>query len=78
MNLTEAARELHMSARTLRVAAERGEIAAEHPLPDGPWVFKRAELASTATKRLVERVTQRKAGVAVPSVEQTALEFSTT
>ena len=70
MNLTEAARQLRMSARTLRVAAERGEIAAEHPLPDGPWVFNRDELASTAAKTLVNRVALHKLGVAVPSVEQ--------
>jgi Recombinase zinc beta ribbon domain len=76
MNLTEAARQLHMSSRTLRVAAERGEIAAEHPLPDGPWVFNRDELASTAATTLVNRVALRKLGVAVPSVEQA--EFSTT
>jgi DNA invertase Pin-like site-specific DNA recombinase len=78
MNLTEAARQLRMSARTLRVAAERGEIAAEHPLPDGPWVFDRDVLASVAGMKLVERVAQRKAGVAVPSVEQADLVFSTT
>lgn len=77
-NLTEAARQLHMSARTLRVAAERGEIAAEHPLPDGPWVFNRDELASTAATTLVNRVALRKLGVAVPSAEQADLEFSTT
>ena len=40
MNLTEAAQVLGISARTLRLAAERGEIDATHPLPDGPWVFK--------------------------------------
>jgi phosphoribosylformimino-5-aminoimidazole carboxamide ribonucleotide (ProFAR) isomerase len=44
MNLTEAADCLRVSARTLRLAVERGEIAAEHPLADGPWVFNRSEL----------------------------------
>jgi hypothetical protein len=39
LNLTEAARALGVSARTLRIAAEHGEIPADHPLPDGPWVF---------------------------------------
>ena len=42
MNLTEAAQRLGISARTLRLAAERGEIDASHPLPDGPWVFQRS------------------------------------
>ena len=78
MNLTEAARQLRMSARTLRVAAEHSEIAAEHPLPDGPWVFNRNELASAAATKLVERVAQHKSRVAVPSVEQADLVFSTT
>ena len=31
-------------AKTLRLAAEPGEIEAIHPLPDGPWIFRRAEL----------------------------------
>jgi hypothetical protein len=36
MNLTEAASVLGISARTLRLAVERGEIEADHPLADGP------------------------------------------
>jgi hypothetical protein len=78
MNLTEAARELHMSARILREAAERGELAAEHPLPDGPWVFNRDALSTPAAAKLIERVAQRKARAAVPSCEQAGLEFSST
>jgi hypothetical protein len=35
MNLTEAANSIGVSARTLRLAVERGEIAADHPLNDG-------------------------------------------
>ena len=35
---------LGISARTLRLAVERGEIDAAHPLPDGPWVFQPAPL----------------------------------
>jgi DNA invertase Pin-like site-specific DNA recombinase len=78
MNLTEAARQLHLSARTLRVAAERGEIVAEHPLPDGPWVFNRDELSAAAAVKLVDRVTQHRNGVAIPNNEQTDLELSST
>lgn len=36
MNLTEAAEFLGISPRTLRLAVERGEIVAEHPLSEGP------------------------------------------
>jgi hypothetical protein len=35
MNLTQAARSLAVSPKFLRLAAERGEIQAEHPLADG-------------------------------------------
>ena len=41
MTLTQAASALTISAKTLRLAAERGEVEAQHPLADGPWIFKR-------------------------------------
>ena len=41
LNLTEAARLVGVSARTLRLAVEHGELQREHPLPDGPWIFHR-------------------------------------
>jgi hypothetical protein len=36
MNLTQAAVLLGISPKTLRVAAEQGEIEATHPLAEGP------------------------------------------
>ena len=78
MNLTEAARQLNMSARTVRIAAERGEIAAEHPLPDGPWVFNRDALNAAQAAKLIDRVAQRRAGGTVPTAEQAIFEFSST
>ena len=39
LNLTNAAALLSVSAKTLRLAAESGEIDAIHPLADGPWLF---------------------------------------
>ena len=77
-NLTEAAKHLGMSARTLRLAVERGEIQAEHPLADGPWVFNRETLHTAATARLVERVKSRRRGPAVPIDEQATFQFSST
>src|SRR5487761_2476404 len=56
MNLTNAARFMKLGPKTLRLAAERGEITAEHPLSDGPWVFNREVLQSHAAKGLAERV----------------------
>jgi len=36
LNLSKAARLLSITTKTLRLAAEAGEIDALHPLPDGP------------------------------------------
>ena len=38
---TEAADHLQISGITLRLAIQRGEIQAEHPLASGPWVINR-------------------------------------
>jgi DNA invertase Pin-like site-specific DNA recombinase len=76
LNLTEAARALGISARTLRLAAEHGEIPAEHPLPDGPWVFTRDALNAGAVSGLLTRVALHRAGMAVPSPEQADLDLS--
>jgi hypothetical protein len=56
MNLTKAAEFLGISATALRHAAQRGEIQAEHPLRDGPWLFSRETLESEAAKQLVHRI----------------------
>ena len=48
LNLTNAARLLGVAPKTLRLAAETGEIDAVHPLPDGPWIFSRAALGEPA------------------------------
>ena len=78
MNLTKAAEFLGISARTLRLAVERGEIEADHPLRDGPWVFNRRSLESEAAAQLVERVQRRCESPAEPPANQTNLDFSTT
>jgi DNA invertase Pin-like site-specific DNA recombinase len=54
-NLTKAAALLDIAAKTLRLAAESGEIAAIHPLPDGPWIFNRAVLIGSAAQTVVAR-----------------------
>jgi hypothetical protein len=55
LNLSKAARLLHVAPRTLRLAAEAGEIEAIHPLPDGHWIFSRAVLATSAASAITER-----------------------
>jgi hypothetical protein len=58
LNLSKAARLLHVAPRTLRLAAEAGEIEAIHPLPDGPWIFSRATLATSSARAITERARQ--------------------
>ena len=55
LNLNKAARLLGVAPKTLRLAAEAGEIEAGHPLPDGPWIFSRSTLGEPAAQRLVHR-----------------------
>jgi hypothetical protein len=58
LNLSRAARLLEIAPKTLRLAAEVGEIRAIHPLPDGPWIFSRADLSSSAALAIAERARQ--------------------
>jgi DNA invertase Pin-like site-specific DNA recombinase len=55
LNLSDAARLLKIAPKTLRLAAEADEIEANRPLPDGPWIFARATLATDAAKSIVNR-----------------------
>lgn len=76
MNLTQAAQFLGVSSRTLRLAVDHGEIRAEHPLPDGPWVFSRSQLETESARRVVKQAQDRKSNVAVPDPAQRMLDFS--
>jgi hypothetical protein len=78
LNLTEAARLLGVSARTLRLAVEHGELTAEHPLPDGPWIFRREVLTTEDAKRIPARASHRSRRPAVPTESQGALDLSMT
>jgi hypothetical protein len=78
MNLTEAAESLGISPRTLRLAVERGEIVAEHPLSEGPWIFTRDTLKTEAVTELVVRARARRGHYAIPMAHQRALDLSMT
>lgn len=78
MNLTEAAHFLGVSTRTLRLAAAHGEIAGDHPLGDGPWIFRRQALQSDAARQVVERARSRRAKPAVPNPDQKTFSFFNT
>lgn len=72
-NLTQAAALLGVTPKTLRLAAERGDVDALHPLPDGPWLFKRADLLEPAARAFAERVRSARRHPARPSPEQESL-----
>jgi DNA invertase Pin-like site-specific DNA recombinase len=58
LNLSKAAQLLKIAPKTLRLAAEASEIEAIHPLPDGPWIFARAALTTSAAQSITERARQ--------------------
>ena len=78
LKLNEAAAALGVSPRTLRLAIERGEIAGEHPLPDGPWVINRAALQTPAALAVVQRARLGRRYPAKPDPRQETLNFSGT
>src|SRR4051812_14677366 len=78
LNLSQAAALIGIAARTLRLAAERGEIEAKHPLEDGPWIFSRTNLDSSAVRALVLRTKGRATHPAVPDPAQQSLFSSRT
>jgi hypothetical protein len=78
LNLTKAAALLDISAKTLRLAAEAGQIDSIHPLPEGPWIFGRAELSGSAARMIVERARQGAGHPTGPSPDQQNLFSSTT
>jgi hypothetical protein len=78
LTLTEAAQFLHVSSRTLRIAAEEGIVPGKHPLADGPWVFRLADLQSDQAQELAHRAHDRRHTPAVPNPRQRNLGFSDT
>jgi DNA invertase Pin-like site-specific DNA recombinase len=78
VNLTDAAAYLDISPRTLRLAIDRGEVPADHPFADGPWVISRQILDSNAAQTLVRRAQVRPRKPAVPLSEKHLDLFSST
>ncbi len=78
LTLTDAARLIGVSPKTLRLSVEHGELKAEHPLAEGPWIFNRNQLDSVAVRELAERARARNYHAAGPKQGQASLDFSTT
>ena len=73
LNLSDGARLLKVAPKTLRLAAEADEIEANRPLPDGPWIFARATLATDAAKSIVDRARRKARYPAGPERGQQSL-----
>jgi Recombinase/Recombinase zinc beta ribbon domain len=58
LNLGNAAKLLKVAPKTLRLAADAGEIEGIHPLSEGPWIFERSALTTSAAQSITERVRQ--------------------
>ena len=78
LTLTEAAHQMRVSGITLRLAIERGEIEAEHPLANGPWVLQRRALETDRAVRFVERIRTPRRKAALPASDQSIIDFSAT
>jgi hypothetical protein len=78
MNLTQAAAHVGLVPKTLRQAVERGEVKAMHPLPDGPWIFKREHLEEPGVIAVLESIKRRRVTPAGQTSEQLNLFKSTT
>jgi DNA invertase Pin-like site-specific DNA recombinase len=78
MNLTDAAALLDVSPRTLRLAIDRGDISADHPFADGPWVISRDVMQGESAQALKRRVSRGTRRPAVPDSQQDQTLFSTT
>jgi len=78
LNLRNAAGLLGVAPKTLRLAAEAGEIEGIHPLPDGPWLFSRSELATLRAQQIVQRARQNQKYPAGSYPDQENLFPSTT
>src|SRR5262245_6892019 len=78
LTLTEAAGHLHISSITLRLAIERGEIEAEHPLANGPWVINRRALETGKAAQLAERSRRQRGDPVLEISYQGVIDFSAT
>jgi hypothetical protein len=66
LTLTEAAKFLGVSSRTLRLAVEHGDIEGDHPLTVGPWIFSRKALETEGAVRVVAGARRHRTTPAVP------------
>jgi len=62
----------------LQRVEDAGELPAEHPLSDGPWLLRRQELLTESAQRVKRRAHQARRRPAIPSENQNDFQFSST
>ena len=67
-----------MSGITLRLAIERGEIEAEHPLANGPWVINHRALETPKAVQLVGQSRRERRDPVLDVSGQRIIDFSAT
>ena len=78
LTLTEAAEHLQISGITLRLAIERGELEAEHPLANGPWVINRSALEKDKAVQFAQRTRRQRRKPVLDVSDQAVIDFSET
>lgn len=78
LNLGGAAKLRGITPKTLRLAAEAGEIEGAHSLPDGPWIFSRSKLATQQARQILDRAGQNPRHPTGSHPDQQTLFSSTT
>jgi hypothetical protein len=78
LNLSKAAKLLGVAPKTLRLAAESGEIEGVHPLADGPWIFSRNAICEPKAQNIVQRARKNPKHPAGSNPDQQNLFHSTT
>jgi Recombinase/Recombinase zinc beta ribbon domain len=76
LNLSDAANQLGIATATLRLGIEQGLLKAGHPLPQGPWIIHRDQLATPQAEQLVHRAQRKRSGSAKANPQQQTLDFS--
>lgn len=78
LNVTRAAVLPGTAPKTLRLAAIAREINALHPLPDGPWLFRRTDIEGSPGQNILARPRNRRKRPAGPMQGQQNLFISAT
>jgi hypothetical protein len=78
MNLSQAARLVGVTNRTLRLAIERGELCAERPISWGPWIINKQALQTEAALAFLARARMSKECPTIPATAQAQLDLSVT